>query len=316
TDSPFRSFMREMGCGAVVTELVSANGLHYDSEKTRKLMSYEESQRPVGIQIFGENEIHLAHAAQTSEEMGVDFVDINFGCPVPKVVNKGAGSATLRDLVKLARVLRSVKSAVSIPVTIKIRTGWDEKNRNSDEVVRIAHEEGITWVGIHGRSRAAGYSGRADWEYIKNIKEGSKIPILGNGDISTAKIAVERLRDSGCNGVMIGRGCLKNPWIFREANDLSFGRETETKRDFVSLVSRLNHYLEGFYPERIVLLQLKKFSAWFSSGYPNSSHFRRDLFSSEKREELMDRILEYFEGIKSLSQTDTSNEPFLMGGHG
>lgn len=217
TDSRFRSFMRGLGCGPVVTELVSAHGIEHKSHRTLALMDFEEIQRPVGIQLFGETPEVLAKATKVVEEAGADFVDLNFGCPVPKVVKKGAGSAILKDLPQVERVFRAVKSATCLPVTAKIRTGWDESSKNAEKVAEIAYNEGLTWVAIHGRTRAAGYSGKADWEYIASVKAKSKIPVIGNGDIHNAETAVGRLRETGCDGVMIGRGCLKNPWIFQES---------------------------------------------------------------------------------------------------
>lgn len=220
TDSCFRSFMRELGCGVVITELVSAHGIEYKSHRTEQLMKFEGDQRPVGIQLFGETPEVLGEGAKVVEQWGADFVDLNFGCPVPKVVKKGAGSAILKDLPQVERVFRAVKGATSLPVTVKIRTGWDESSRNAAEVAKIAYNEGLTWVAIHGRTRAAGYSGLADWDFIAEVKSKSQIPILGNGDINSAETAVGRLRSTGVDGVMIGRGCLKNPWIFRESREL------------------------------------------------------------------------------------------------
>ncbi len=217
TDACFRSFMRELGCGVVISELVSAHGIEYKSHRTIQLMGYEEIQRPVGIQLFGETPEILAEGAKVVEQHGADFVDLNFGCPVPKVVKKGAGSAILKDLPQVERVFRAVKAATSLPVTVKIRTGWDESSRNAAEVCKIAYNEGLTWVAIHGRTRAAGYSGQADWDFIAGVKSVSQIPVIGNGDVTTPEMAVQRLRTTGVDGVMIGRGCLKNPWIFREA---------------------------------------------------------------------------------------------------
>src|SRR5262245_15684821 len=228
TDRPFRSFMREMGCGVVVSELVSATGLKYSSEKTLKLMEFDEVQHPVGIQLFGEELDHLSEAAKKVEQLGADFVDLNFGCPVPKVVKKGAGAACLRDPARLAEILRTVKSAITIPLTIKIRTGWDEGSRNALEIANIAYNEGVHWVAIHGRTRAQAYTGFADWDFISEVKEKAKLPILGNGDIQSAAQANSRLQQSGCDGVLIGRGCLKNPWIFEESLRL-FQRDFENK---------------------------------------------------------------------------------------
>lgn len=308
TDRPFRSFMREMGCGVVVTELVSATGLKYSSEKTRKLMEFESIQHPIGVQLFGENFEHLAFAAREVEQMGADFVDLNFGCPVPKVVNKGAGSACLKDLVRLRDTIRAAKSGISIPLTIKVRTGWDHESRNTREVTQIAFDEGVTWVAIHGRTRAAAYTGLADWEYIREVKALSKVPVIGNGDIHSAAMAVGRLKESGCDGVMIGRGCLKNPRIFSEARGLLRNESYET------ILDRLYAHLSGFYDERLTLIQMRKFAAWYSAGHAGAAGFRKDLFQLQGRAEVLGRIKDFF-GSTGFQQ-DTSHEPFLMGGHG
>lgn len=316
TDRAFRSFMREMGCGIVVTELVSATGLKYSSEKTRRLMEFDSDQHPVGIQLFSEDLEHLAYAAQVVEQMGADFVDLNFGCPVPKVVNKGAGSAILKDLSKAREVFRTVRKAVSIPVTVKVRTGWDQQTRNTPELAQIAFDEGLAWVAIHGRTRAAGYSGRSDWDYIAEVKRTSSLPIIGNGDIASASQAISRLKMSGCEGVMIGRGCLKNPWIFQEALSQWNGSETNVERDFLAVFGRLEEHLQRSQTERMINLQLRKFAAWYSAGYPNSSHLRKLIFSSPSLPELRGMIADYFGPLKGYQPKDTSDEPFLMGGHG
>jgi len=309
TDKPFRSFMREMGCGVVVTELVSATGLKYSPQKTRRLMEFDSSQHPLGIQIFGENLEHLAEAAKEVEQMGADFVDLNFGCPVPKVVNKGAGSACLKNLDQLREVIRTTVQAVKIPVTIKVRTGWDHNTRNTPEVARIAHEEGVTWVAIHGRTRSAAYSGLADWEYIKRVKEESPLPILGNGDIVSAEMALYRLESSKCDGVLIGRGCLKNPNIFRQAQGLQ-------PLPLNVLLKRLHEHLCDFYDERLTLIQMRKFAAWYASGFAGAAAFRRTLFQSVDGAQVHDAIARFFGELGSEAQADTSHEPFLMGGHG
>ncbi|MGE0762826.1 MAG: tRNA dihydrouridine synthase DusB [Bdellovibrionales bacterium] len=316
TDRAFRSFMREMGCGVVITELISATGLKFSSEKTRRLMEFDEGQHPVGIQLFGEDLEHLAYAAQVVEQMGADFVDLNFGCPVPKVVNKGGGSAVLRDLTQVRKVFRAVKSAVQIPVTVKVRTGWDQVSRNTPQLAQVASDEGLAWIAIHGRTRAQGYSGRADWDYIREVKENGPIPVIGNGDIASAKQAVARLKESGCDGVMIGRGCLKNPWIFQEAMALWAGQEIGVQRNFVSSFDKLETHLQAHSPERIVMLQLRKFAAWFSAGYPNASTLRKQIFADASLSELRQKIHDFFGPLSAMKPEDTSHEPFLMGGHG
>lgn len=317
TDHAFRTFMRKLGAGVVVTELVSANGIEYKSERTMDLMSFDESQRPIGIQLFGEDPEILARAAQVAEAQGCDFVDLNFGCPVPKVVKKGAGSAMLKDLVTLQKVLSSVKAAVQIPVTIKIRTGWDANSLNAIEVCNIAYNEGITWVAIHGRTRAQGYSGLADWQYIQQVKSSTKIPVLGNGDITSPHKAVQRMKESGCDGVLIGRGCLKNPYIFMDALSLWKGQEIQSQdRDFVSLFKELYATISEHCDEHIQGIQLRKFSAWYSTGFPGAANFRKQIFQSKNNDEVLSLALEFFGKLNILQQEDTSGEDFLMGGHG
>ena len=309
TDSPFRSFMKEMGASVVITELVSATGLQFNSDKTLRLMKFERKQKPVGVQIFGYELDHFTLAAKKVEEQGADFVDLNFGCPVPKVVKRGAGSAVLKDLIQLRNILRVVKKSTSLPVTIKVRTGWDQESRNSIEVAQVAHDEGIVWMGIHGRTRAQGYSGQADWEYIQWVREKSPLPILGNGDISTSDMAQKRMRVSGCKGVMIGRGCLKNPWMFQEAQGL------KVEKDFVQLFKRLISHFEGHYSEKICMLQLKKLSSWYSSGYPGSAQFRKSIFQCQELAEAYEKIIEFFEPLNFLEPEDTSGQDFLKGGY-
>jgi tRNA-dihydrouridine synthase B len=317
TDCAFRSFMRELGAGIVVTELVSATGLKYSSDRTRSIMRFDEFQHPVGVQLFGEDLESLAYAAKEVEQMGADFVDLNFGCPVPKVVKKGAGSAVLKDLIFFRDILRTVKSAVSIPVTIKVRTGWDQQTRNTHEVAQIAYDEGITWVAIHGRTRAQSYSGASDWQYIREVKEKAKLPIIGNGDINSAYLANQKLLESGCDAVMIGRGCLKNPWIFQQALAIRNGLEIESgPKNFMQLFESLRTHLQKNSEPRVIQLQTKKLAAWYSAGYPGSANFRKQIFTLIEEKEMLLAIQNYFANIEIAKQQDTSHEPFLMGGHG
>jgi tRNA-dihydrouridine synthase B len=209
-------------------------------------------------------------------------------------------------------------------VTVKIRTGWDAESRNAEKVAEIAYNEGLSWVAIHGRTRAAGYSGLADWDYITEVKAKSKIPIIGNGDINSAPAAMRRLRESGCDGVMIGRGCLKNPWIFREAMGLwaadqasqSTGPQLSIDKDFVSLFHLLRAAFEKRTDVKITTLQIKKFASWFSSGYPGASNFRKAIFQTQTLDEAMDLTVGFFDELRATMQADTSHESFLMGGHG
>lgn len=318
TDHAFRTFIKARKAGVVVTELISATGIQYRNDRTLKLMSYDESQRPVGIQLFGEEPEIMADAAKFAEEKGADFVDLNFGCPVPKVTKKGAGSAILKDLPHMITMISTIKKAIRIPLTIKIRTGWDQSSRNADEVLKIAHNEGVAWVAIHGRTRAQGYSGLADWDYIAEVKSRAKVPVLGNGDILTAKQAVLRLRQSSCDGVLIGRGCLKNPYIFADALALWRGEKLDStiERDYANLYRQLHEVLVAHCDERILQIQLKKFAAWFATGYPGAAAFRKSIFQAKSTDEILAESLGFFNGIQNVDQEDTSEDGFLMGGHG
>jgi nifR3 family TIM-barrel protein len=317
TDHAFRGFMKSLNAGVVVTELVSATGLEYKSEKTMKLTSFDEHQRPIGIQLFGDDPETVGKAARWAQEQGADFVDLNFGCPVPKVVKKGAGSAILKDLPALRVMVSTVKKAIDIPLTIKIRTGWDANTRNADEVCHIAYEEGVTWVAIHGRTRAQAYTGLADWDYIAEVKSKSKIPVLGNGDIHTAPQAVQRLKESGCDGVLIGRGCLKNPLIFDHSQKLWKGEPVDlAKRNLAKHFMTLRDYIVAHCDPHLQNIQLRKFAAWYSAGYPGSAQFRKLAFQIQSTDELVLAAYEFFKRVDEIEQEDTSQEAFLMGGHG
>jgi nifR3 family TIM-barrel protein len=315
TDNPFRTYMRKLGAGVVISELVSATGLEFKSKRTQHLMSFEECQRPVAVQLFGENPEHMAHAAQMVEQSGADFVDINFGCPVPKVVKKGAGSAMLKDLPAMRVLLRAVKSAVRIPVTIKIRTGWDQTQRNALDVVQLAADEGITWVAIHGRTRAQGYEGLADWEFIGDIKAKSHLPILGNGDIVTAEQAVGRLTEYGLDGVMIGRGALKNPLIFMDALRQWQGMDF-VRPDRRELFLQLKETYSAHCDDHLTQIQLKKFAAWYSTGYAGAAQFRRNIFQARSTADVVNEALGFLSTINDSQTEHSDNQGFLMGGHG
>ncbi|MFK8136890.1 MAG: tRNA dihydrouridine synthase DusB [Bdellovibrionales bacterium] len=317
TEIAFRSFMKEMGSSVMVSELVSASGIKYGSEQTFKLMRFSEMESPVGIQLFGETPEIIAEGAKFVQDKGADFVDLNFGCPVKKVVKKGAGSAVLKDLVQLRDILRTVKSSIDIPLTIKIRTGWSFETRNAIDVCQVAYDEGIEWVAIHGRDRNQAYKGFADWDYIGEVKANSKIPILGNGDVLDAHTANRRLKETDVDGVMIGRGALKNPYIFLESLALHKGLSfNPSDRDFMKSFRRLKFYLDEYCDERIIKIQIRKFASWFSAGYPGSASFRKGLFQSETADDAMALIQEFSQNVQGIAQEDTAGDGFLMGGHG
>jgi nifR3 family TIM-barrel protein len=310
SDTVFRLLMRELGAQCVVSELLSAEGLIRGGQRTRDMMQFDERERPVGIQLFGYQKSSLAEAARIVEAEGADFVDLNFGCPVKKVVCDGGGAAWLKDPVKLGELLETIKKGLRIPLTIKVRTGWDDSCKNVNEVVRVAAESGVSWVAIHGRTGAQGYSGHADWELIREVAIHSKIPVIGNGDIVTAEMAKKRIDEGYAHAVMIGRGALKNPWIFREI----LGEKFETK-NFIPLINRHFDLAIEKKDRHRAFLSLKKFLAWYAAGFPNSGKFRFELFQLEDIDALRQHALTYFETIPESSKVE-DNQPFLMGGHG
>lgn len=310
SDTVFRSLMREMGAQIVVSELISAEGLVRGGKKTFDLAAFDERERPIGIQIFGYKIETMVEAAKIVQGLGADFVDINFGCPVKKVVCDGGGAAWLREPAKLFELLKETKNALRIPLTIKVRTGWDENSINLPEVVQVAADSGVSWVAVHGRTRAQAYTGLADWELIRNVSIKSSIPIVGNGDILTADTARMRIENGYSHAVMIGRGALKNPWIFQEI----LGKTHSTK-DFLKLIER--HFELAIEKKEVhrAFISLKKFMAWYAAGFPNSGKFRYELFQLNGIEELKDHAFKYFESVNAYRKVD-DGQPFLMGGHG
>ena len=317
TDRIFRLFMKKQGAGIVTSEFVSAKALTHNNEKTKKMTEFFEEERPVGIQIFGQEPKALIEAAQFVEQSGADFVDINLGCPVKKIVRQGAGCALLKEPEKLKKILRGIKNKIQIPLTLKIRTGWDQENRNASDIVRLAWDEGVTWVTIHGRTRSQAYTGKADWDYITRVKTESPIPIIGNGDIISAEKAVDLLKKSGCNGVMIGRGCLKNPWIFQQSLKLLKDQsEKVLSWNYLPLFEFIRVQGEKFSDQKHSGLLLKKLATWYSSGLPGASEFRQSVFSARSLDEIFNSIVNYYSDLHPKMRKDTSHQAFLMGGHG
>ena len=302
----------------VVSELVSANGIEYMGQKTLDLLKFHEEERVVGLQIFGEDTERLCRASQYVEKLGADFVDLNLGCPVPKVVKNGAGSAMCRDPISLGKTLEAMVKSVKIPVTIKIRTGWDAQSRNALDVVRAAADAGVAWVAIHGRTRAQGYSGEADWDFIAGVKAKSSIPIIGNGDINTAETAVERMKSSGVDAVLIGRGALRNPFIFEQAYALWSGEGylPPGPERYVALMQQQKAMLDETYAPRSSMIHARKFLAWYSAGFPGSSEFRKKVFSIPEPDILWEEAFNFFRIAAASRDLGFMQEAFLMGGHG
>ena len=314
TDVCFRQLMDEMGAGVLVSELVSAKGLLYNSGKTHKMIEvHPKSKSLVGIQLFGESEEDIINAAHYVKEAGASFVDINLGCPVKKVVKKGCGAALMRDPAYLETFLTKIKRKIELPLTVKMRTGWSHDELTIHECVRAANNSGCEWVAIHGRTRAQGYEGEADWDLIAEVKQRAKLPIIGNGDIRTVDQAQKFLNDSGVDAVMIGRGALRNPWIFKEC--IGFN-----KNDFESPCEVLDRYLELLrdkYDIRNTIISLRKFASWLVYGYPGAASFRSSMYQLLTVDELVHNARIFFERVDHFPKPQfKSSESFMMSGHG
>ena len=314
TDVCFRQLMDEMGAGVLVSELVSAKGLLYNSGKTHKMIEvHPKSKSLVGIQLFGESEEDIINAAHYVKEAGASFVDINLGCPVKKVVKKGCGAALMRDPAYLETFLTKIKRKIELPLTVKMRTGWSHDELTIHECVRAANNSGCEWVAIHGRTRAQGYEGEADWNLIAEVKQRAKLPIVGNGDIRTVDQAQKLLNDSGVDAVMIGRGALRNPWIFKEC--IGFN-----KNDLESPCKVLDRYLELLrdkYDIRNTIIYLRKFASWLVYGYPGAASFRSSMYQLLTVDELVHNARIFFERVDHFPKPQfKSSESFMMSGHG
>ena len=309
TDVCFRQLMDEMNAGVLISELVSAKGLFYNSEKTQKMMRvHANSKSIVGIQLFGESAEDIVRASEFVESTGAHFIDINLGCPVKKVVKKGCGAALLRDPAYLETFLSSIKKCIRLPLTVKMRTGWNEEELTIHECVKAAYNSGCEWVAIHGRTRAQGYEGKANWNLMAEVKEKAKLPIIGNGDIRSAEQAKNRLEESKVDAVMIGRGALRNPGIFNECLGLS------NDSSCLKIINRYRESLKENYDTRFSLILLRKFSAWLAFGNSGAAKFRKSMFECITTAEVMEKVEEFFENEQLLPFDD--NEEFMMGGHG
>ncbi len=278
TDTFYRSLIKELGgVGLVVSEFISAEGLTRENRRSHTMLAFSESERPVSIQIYGGNPDRMDDAAAIVEEEGVDIVDVNMGCPVKKIVNSGAGSALLRDFDRAATVVEKICRRVKIPVTVKVRKGWE-----SDDVIPLLkrfEEIGVASIAIHGRTRAESYTGASDWEYIAGVKRELKIPVFGNGDVKTPEDAVRMFRETGVDGVMIGRAALHNPFIFRDISAYVSGEvvSDETDRRIDAMMRYLRKIEGAPHIDKWKLHKARTVIGWFSKGIPNAKILRTGL---------------------------------------
>lgn len=293
TDMPYRVLCKEMGCGLVYSEMISAKGLYYDNKNTEMLLQIHESERPVAIQLFGSDPKLMADMAKKIEHLPLDIIDVNMGCPVPKVVNNGEGSALMKDPKRIGEIVKAMSAAVKKPVTIKIRRGFTEDSVNAVEVAKIAEANGAAAIGIHGRTREQYYSGKADWSIIREAKEAVSIPIIGNGDIFEPEDAKAMLDQTGCDGVMIGRGVQGNPWLFKRTLHYLNTGELLPEPDIeqrIALMLRHGQMLTDFKGEYVAMREMRKHVAWYLKGLRHACDFRRQLNSIETLEQLGDQL--------------------------
>jgi len=297
TDPPFRLICREMGADAVITEFIAADGLIRDASKSLKKMEFSEKERPVGIQLFGSTIESMTNAAKVSEGANPDFIDLNFGCPVRKIVNKGGGAALLQDIPLLLMITEAVVKAVNKPVTVKTRLGWDDKSKVIVTLAEQLQDIGIAALTIHGRTRAQMYSGTADWTLIGEVKNNSRmhIPIIGNGDITDVESALNARDHYGVDGIMIGRAAIGNPWLFR---DIKHFRATGERLPLPGLMERLavcrRHLVDSiaWKGEIIALLEIRRHYAHYFKGLPDFKPFRMKLMLAKTADEVFKVLTE------------------------
>ena len=280
TDLAFRLLCREQGCDAVVTEMISAKALYYGNKNTIPLLETDEREAPVGVQIFGSDPELMGQMAHKIEDRGFAFIDINMGCPVPKIVNNHEGSALMKHPELAGRIVREVKRAVSLPVTVKFRLGFDEAHRNAVPFARILEENGADVLAVHGRTREQYYSGRADWDAIRQVKEAVSVPVIANGDVFSGADAVAIREATRCDGVMVARGSKGNPWIFREVQAALAGEpvpKRPSEDEVIDMLLRQAALCVRYKGEYTGIREMRKHTAWYTAGMKGSSKLRQQV---------------------------------------
>lgn len=289
TDLPFRLLCKEQGAGLLCMEMISAKAILYKNKNTETLLEIEDAERPVSLQLFGADPDIVSQIAHTIEDRPFDILDINMGCPVPKIVNNGEGSALMKNPKLAGQIIEKTVKAVSKPVTVKIRKGFDDEHINAVEMARIAEAAGAAAVAVHGRTREQYYSGKADWDIIRQVKEAVSIPVIGNGDLMSPQDIIAMKEQTGCDGFMIARGAQGNPWIFSQILHYFETGEMQEKpsvQEMVDMILRQAVLMVEHKGEYIGIHEIRKHAAWYTSGYPNSSKLRGKINSVETLEEL------------------------------
>lgn len=310
TDTVFRRFIKRLGgCGLIMTEFVSSEGMLRQNLKSKRFLYYTEEERPISAQIFGADADRLAEAARMIEDLGFDLIDLNLGCPAKKVVKCG-GSGLLRDLPLLESILCKIRAAVRIPFTIKIRIGWSDDEIVAVPVARIAEDCGVEAIAVHGRTRVQGFSGRARWDVIGEVKQAVRIPVIGNGDVLTPRDAQALAEATGCDAVMIGRAAPTNPWIFRQMADY-FSTGTYREPGEADRYALIREYYAMLVAEDIPgsIGKMKQFASWFTHGVRNGAELRHRVQSASRPREVLDRVDEFFGAAGAAADPEPAREP-------
>lgn len=303
TDLPFRLICKEQDCGMLYTEMVNAKALCYDDQNTKKMLKIEEEEHPVAIQIFGSDPKYMGGAARILNSYPNEILDINMGCPAPKVVKNGDGSALLKNPELAAKVLKAVVGNSEKPVTLKIRKGWDDTCINAVEIAKIAEDCGISAIAIHGRTREQYYSGKADWDIIRQVKENVSIPVIGNGDVFEVEDAINMLNQTNCDAIMIGRGAQGNPWIFKRINHYMQTGEILPEPTLEEKINTAKKHLKlavEEHGEYVAVREMRKHIAWYLKGLRNSARVRDEINKIESYEEVVNKLESYMQDCLTL----------------